>query len=123
MIDAADPRSQVELFLEAIYDGVGADRAARPLSAGRLIRGAGLAHLLAAWVARVPQEVGSEVLPFERAYPIAARAMADAVAELPEAAARELLALAERELAPGWDHWPADAVQSVRERLGWSPWH
>lgn len=123
MIDAADPRVQVELFFNALYDGVGHDRAAQPLSAGRLIRGAALAHLLAAWIALVPRQVGTEGLPFEAAYPSATRDLADALAQLPEAAARELLAIAERELAPGWDRWPADAAQSLRERLGWSPWH
>jgi hypothetical protein len=36
-----------------------------------------------------------------------------------EPAARGLLDIAERLLAPGWPGWPTDAVAAVRRRLDW----
>ncbi len=128
-VDAVDPVREVQLFLGALYVGVGRDRRGEVLAAGMFIRAHAMEYLLKAWRVRLPAQVGVTSDPldahrrFEQAYPTASAELASALAQRPEPAAREVLAIAERELSPGWDEWPAAAVQAIRERLGWSAWN
>lgn len=125
-IEPTDAAREIGLFLAALYVGVGRDRRGETLAAGRFVRDHAVGHLLRAWRLRLPAQVttGADRLDahrrFEQAYPSASGKIADALAHRPEPAARELLTIAEHDLGAGWDEWPADAVQTIRERLGWS---
>lgn len=120
-----DDARDIGLFLAHLLIGTGRARRGEALTAGQSTRGHALTALLAVWRTRVPAEHPRHLdrldphRRFELVYPDAAAAMAAAIRQEPEPAARALLDLAERELAPGWADWPADAVAAVRRRLGW----
>jgi hypothetical protein len=129
VVEPVDPWRELQLFLAILYIGVGRDRRGEVLAAGRFVRAYALEHLLAAWRALLPPQVGAleDSLDvhrrFELAYPSASAELAAAIAQRPEPAGRDLVAIAERHLAPGWDEWPALSVQAVRDLLGWSAGH
>jgi hypothetical protein len=103
------------VFLTALLVGVGRARRGEALSGGASVRGLALEHLLVLLRAEVPDNLDPR-RRFEFAHP---RLGAELVAaqELPvEECAREMLAIAERELA-----LPPPAVTAVRSRLGWLP--
>ncbi|HAM26483.1 MAG TPA: hypothetical protein DCP11_07165 [Microbacteriaceae bacterium] len=56
---------------------------------------------------------------FEFVYPDFGPELSRAIARDVEPAARALLHVAERRIAPGWTGWPDDAVVAVRRRFGW----
>ena len=116
----------IQLFLAHLFIGTGRARRGEVLAANLSIRGHAMRHLLPVWRHRVEPHVGAAIdslepnRRFEQAYPSAAAELAEALAQPPEAAARALLAAAERALEPGWAEWPTDGVRAIRERLGWA---
>ncbi len=124
--EPADPSREFQLFLSILYIGVGRDRRGEVLAAGTFVRGYAVEHLLAAWRALLPPQVGAneDTLDahrrFEQAYPSASAELAAALAQRPEPAARDLLRIAEQHLAGVWDEWPAAGVQTIREQLNWA---
>jgi hypothetical protein len=123
---SAQDADDIQLFLSHLLIGTGRARRGELLAANLSIRGHAMRHLLPVWRHRVePQDAAAlDTLEpnrrFELAYPWSAMELADALAHDPEPAARELLDVAERVLADGWEHWPTAGVDAIRARLDWS---
>ena len=119
-----DAGRELSMFVALLLIGVGRDRRGERLAAGRFVRGHALEHLLLAWRELAPSDApdtrdGLDVhRRFEVAYPEAGAVIAEALAQHPEPAARDLLDFAEREFAAS-EHWPVGGVTAVRARLGW----
>ena len=120
-----DDVRDIELFLALLLIGTGRARRGEVLAAGEFTRSHALGLLLAVWRSRRPAEHPERLdrldphRRFELVYPAAAAELANALREDPERAGRALLEIAERELAPEWAGWPADAVAAIRRRLDW----
>jgi hypothetical protein len=120
-----DAEHEIRQFLALILIGVGRARRGETLIAGAAVRNAAVAHLVNAWQDRMPArapELADNLdnwRRFEFIYPQDGPALSGAVAQDVEPAARGLLDIAERLLAPGWPGWPTDAVAAVRRRLDW----
>jgi hypothetical protein len=111
----------VRLAVAKLLIGAGRARRGELLSASGLIRDEAVGLLLRAVLGRTDPP-GAALDPrrrFELAHPALAERIEIACRRPPEDAARELLAIADDTLAPGWPGYPADAVRVVRHRLGW----
>ena len=121
--DTADDGRDIRLFLTLLLIGTGRARRGELLTAGESVREYALGHLLSVWRRRLPTPDAPKLdnldvrRRFELVYPDAE--IASLLERDPESAARALLDLAERRLAPGWHEWPTDAVSAVRRRLRW----
>jgi hypothetical protein len=115
----------IQLFLSHLLIGTGRARRGEVLAANLSIRGHAVRHLLPVWRHRVEPQDGAAIdslepnRRFELAYPWSSMELADALAHEPEFAARELLDIAERVLADGWEDWPTAGVRAIRTRLDW----
>lgn len=115
---------ELALFVTALLVGVGRCRRGEVLVASHLVRAIAVGHLLAAWRLAYPPDGPDRrddldvFRRFEQAYPEAGRAIAGALTEEVEPAARRLLELAESRLGadPGF---PRRGAGAVRARLGW----
>jgi hypothetical protein len=120
-----DAEREIGQFLALILIGVGRARRGETLIAGAAVRNAAVAHLVNAWRERLPAAAPRHAdnldnwRRFELVYPESGPEIARAVAQEVEPAARALLDIAERRIAPGWASWPDLAVAAVRRRLGW----
>lgn len=122
----ADPERDIRIFLTLLLVGVGRAKRGEVIMASAAVRGAAVSRLIDVWLKRTPgdrPELLDSLEPrrrFELVYPAAGQAIGDALDTDVESAARALLDLAERELAPGWDSFPHTAVVALRKRLGWT---
>lgn len=119
--DAAD----IRLVLTQVIIGVGRYRRGEVLSAGESVRSEALAHLLRVIGRRLPGDTGMlDTLDprrrFEFVHPQLAARISAALRGDVEAAARELLAIAQEQLEPGWEEFPRRGLEAVRARLGWT---
>jgi hypothetical protein len=124
-LDAVDPGRDMAVFLAALLVGVGRARRGEVLSGSGSVRGLALDHLLVLLRALAPA-TGLERLDdldqrrrFELVHPALGLELGLALEQPVEECARDLLAIAEEELA-GWAGFPTEAVAVVRARLGWS---
>lgn len=122
-IDANDGRD-IRLVLTQLLIGVGRARRGETLSAGQSIRAEATSYLLAVLGRRLPGAYLTldSLDPrrrFDTVHPALAAEIASALRLAPEPAARALLDIAERELAPGWHEFPMAGADAVRRRLGW----
>jgi hypothetical protein len=118
------PARAVGLLVTAVLVGAGRARRGELLSAGQLVRGEAAGHLLTAWrECRHPGDPRLDRLDPRRRVEVVdpgfAAELETALRLDPDECGRRLLELAERELAPGWDDFPARAIEVVRARLGW----
>jgi hypothetical protein len=94
------------------------------VSAHACVTGAALDHLLRLLAAVVPPERPGQLdsidphRRIERAYPSLAGELSSSLTALVPAAARTLLALASREVAPRLPHWPGRAADVVAAVIG-----
>jgi hypothetical protein len=116
---ATDPPWLAGQFLTALLVGVNRFRRGELTSAHACIRGAALGHLLRLLAAVVPPERPGQLdsldphRRIELAYPSLAAALSSVLTATVPAAARTLLELAEREVAPRLPHWPRRAAEVV----------
>ena len=116
---------EIRQFLALILIGVGRARRGETLIAGAAVRNAAVAHLVNVWQERMPAIAPERAdnldnwRRFEFVYPDFGPELSRAIARDVEPAARALLHVAERRIAPGWTGWPDDAVVAVRRRFGW----
>lgn len=117
------PDRDAAVFLAALLVGVGRARRGEVLSANGSVRSFALHHLLLLLVPLLPADPRRDTLDptrrFERAHPAIGARLGSALERPLEDCARELLAIADDEVAPRWAGYPHAAVQVVRERLGW----
>lgn len=119
-----DDAVDVGLVLTQILIGMGRYRRGEVLSAGESIRSEALAPLLRALGRRLPGEQSrlDSLDPrrrFELVHPALAGRISEALRGAPDECARELLAIAEEYLEPGWAEFPHRGLAAVRRRLGW----
>lgn len=119
-----DDTRDIRLVLTQLLIGVGRVRRGEVLSGGSLIRQDAVGRLLTVLGRRLPGDRAQlDTLDpfrrFEQVHPEVAERVEAAIRLAPEDAARALLDLAERELAPGWDAFPQAGAAAVRRRLGW----
>ncbi len=111
-------------FLSVLVIQVGRARRGELLTAGQGIRGIATTALLKVLTRRLPHDQRLDRLDvsrrFEFAHPEIGRALSDALAQQPEAAAKDLLKISDKYLAPIWSHYPMSEVQTVKEILSWS---
>lgn len=125
--ERTDPEREIRLFLTQLLIGVGRTRRGEVTNGGHLVRTEAVQHLLAVVAARRAPTgdagAGDNLdvrRRLERVHPDIATAIEAAIRLDPDGAGRCLLDLADRELAPGWERYPARGVASVRARLGWA---
>ncbi|WP_116995528.1 hypothetical protein [Desertimonas flava] len=125
--DGVVPEREIRLFFTQLLIGVGRVRRGEVTNGSHMVRTEAVQHLLAAVAVRVApagDPMARDTLDvrrrLERVHPTIASAIEEAVRLDADTAARRLLDLAERELAPGWDGFPTAAVAAVRARLGWT---
>ena len=112
------------VLLAALLIGVGRDRRGERLSASGSVRGLALDHLLLLLARALTPDSDSRLdtldqrRRFESVHPLLGSQLVNALASPVEECAKELLTIAERELAQ-WDDYPTAAVTAVRSRLGW----
>ncbi len=118
-----DPHRDIAVVLAALIVGVGRARRGERISAAGSVRGLALQHLLLLLTPLLPADPRLDTLDatrrFELAHPAVGRRIADALDRPLEECARELLAIADDEVAPRWADYPHHAAAIVRERLGW----
>lgn len=120
-----DAAREAGLLLATLIVGVGRARRGEVVAAGTHVREHAVRRLVGALVLRSGRSDDPRLDPLdlvrrlEQVLPEQAGAIARAQALPVEDAARALLELAERELAPGWAQWPAAGAAAVRARLGW----
>lgn len=122
---AIDPALEAGLALIKLRIGVGRDRRGEVVSGGLFVRTWALQHLVRALRGRLvdPDEPLRDILEptrrLERVLPGPAAALAEAVAQPVEPAARALFTLMRRELEPGWPEFPSRAADVIAARFGW----
>jgi len=119
-----DDARDIRLVLTQLLIGVGRARRGERLSAGVSIRSEAVAYLLTVLGRRLPGDRGAldSLDPrrrFDIVHPQIAERIEGAIRLDPESAAKEILAIAIEQLAPGWDDFPHRGVDAVRARLGW----
>jgi hypothetical protein len=118
------PDRDVAVFLTALLVGVGRARRGEVISANGSVRSLALHHLLLLLKPLLPPDPRLDTLDpsrrFEFVHPELGARLGAALARPIEACARELLAIADGEVAPRWVGYPHDAVRVVRTRLGWA---
>ena len=118
--DLADFRQ----FLSVLIIQVGRARRGELLTAGQGIRGTAATALLKVLTRRLPYDSRLDRLDvsrrFEFAHPEIGKVTADALAQHPEPAAKDLLKISEKYLAPLWGDYPTGEVQTVKEILSWT---
>lgn len=111
-------------FLSVLVIQVGRARRGELLTAGQGIRGTAATALLKVLTRRLPHDQRLDRLDvsrrFEFAHPEIGTAIADALAQQPEAAAMDLLKISEKYLAPLWGEYPHIEVQVVKDVLSWT---
>lgn len=118
------PDRDAAVFLTGLLVGVGRARRGEVLSANGSVRSFALHHLLLLLTPLLPADARLDTLDptrrFELAYPLLGARIGAALALPLEECARELLAIADDEVAPRWAGYPHDAARVVRARLGWA---
>lgn len=118
------PHRDAAVFLTALLVGVGRARRGEVLSANGSVRSLALHHLLLLLTPLLPSDTRLDTLDptrrFELVHPQLGTRLGTALAQPIEECARELLAIADDEVAPRWTAYPHDAVRVVRARLGWA---
>lgn len=123
--DTWDPVNDTRLVLVKLLIGVGRARRGETLVAGSFVRQWAVQHLVRAVRGRFPsrstahRDAIDPVRRFELDFPVEAVAIAEAVAQPVEPAARALFQLTRRLLEPGWDAFPTRGADVVAARLGW----
>lgn len=123
--DRARPSRDLAVFLAAILIGVGRARRGELLSASGTIRGFALDHLLQVLREFAPADLrtGLDNLDprrrFELAFPEIAGEIDRSLAMDVETCARRLLDIAQHALDDTAAHFPREAAEVVRARLGW----
>ena len=111
-------------FLSVLVIQVGRARRGELLTAGQGIRGTAATALLKVLTRRLPHDQRLDRLDvsrrFEFAHPEIGTAIADALAQQPEAAAMDLLKISDKYLAPLWSEYPHIEVQVVKDVLSWT---
>lgn len=116
-----DAAREIRLFLTQLHSGLGRARRGETLSASGLVRFEAVNHLARALAARLPGDA-TRLDPldprrrFDLVYPQLGEALERAARLSIDDAARELLELAERELA-GWADFPSAGLAVVRDQL------
>ncbi len=121
--ESVDVGAETRVALAKLLIGVGRARRGELLTASRNIRGEAVEHLLAAFAAALPGDRAAldgldPHRRFERVHPELGARVEAALRLDPEAAARELLTLAEEHLGER-DDFPARGAAAIRRRLGW----
>ncbi|MES1170750.1 MAG: hypothetical protein ABUL56_00120 [Actinomycetota bacterium] len=127
-VNDVNERNALATFVFAIHHGMGRVRRGEVVSGGDIIRSEAVAALLraarAGLAAPEPGALDPGILDpidvrrrVERAYPVLANDIANAVAQHPEPAARALLEMAHSHFG---GRLPATAVAAVRERYAWT---
>lgn len=119
-----DAAREIRLMLTQVHGGVSRARRGEVLSGSGLVLGEAVDHLLRAAAARLTGDVArlDPLDPrrrFELVFPHFADRLGTALLLPPEDAAKEIVLLAEDELAPGWSEFPHAGLATVRERFGW----
>ena len=121
--EAADPLWLAGQFLTALLVGINRYRRGESVSAHACVRGAALGHLLRLLAVVAPPERARQLDSLdphrrvEQAYPSLAGELSSLVtAPIPEAA-RALLTLADREVAPRLRQWPGRAAEVVARTI------
>jgi len=111
-------------FLSVLVIQVGRARRGEVLTAGQGIRGTAATALLKVLTRRLPQDQRLDRLDvsrrFEFVHPEIGKVLADALAQNPEDAAKDLLYISERYLVPLWNEYPRKEVQVVKDVLSWT---
>ncbi len=119
-----DDLSDFRHFLSALVIQVGRARRGEGITAGQGIHGTATTALLKVLTRRLPPDPRLDKLDvsrrFEFVHPEVGKAIAAAVAQKPEAAARDLLKISERYLAPIWSDFPKGEVDTVKDVFSWS---
>lgn len=122
---AIDPALETGLALIKLRIGVGRARRGEVVSGGLFVRTWALQHLVRALRGRLldPNEPHRDLLEptrrLERVLPRQAAALAAALEQPVEPAARALYRLMRDELEPGWPEFPNRAADVVAQRFGW----
>ncbi|MEO6941730.1 MAG: hypothetical protein ABI238_01290, partial [Terrimesophilobacter sp.] len=123
--DLADAERDIRIFLVLLLVGVGRARRGEVIMAGAAIRSGAVSRLINVWLERMPGDRPERLdsleprRRFEFVYPDAGEAIGAALEADVETAARKLLDMAVRELAPDWATFPHSAVGALQRRLGW----
>lgn len=111
-------------FLSVLVIQVGRARRGEEITAGQGIHGTATTALLKVLTRRLPTDTRLDKLDvsrrFEFVHPEIGKAIAKAVAQEPEAAARDLLKISEKYLAPIWPDFPKKEVDTVKDVLSWT---
>lgn len=111
-------------FLSVLVIHVGRARRGELLTAGQGIRGTAATALLKVFTRRLPADPRLDRLDvsrrFEFAHPEIGKRICDALEQDPESAARELLEISSRYLAPLWSEYPQAEVAVVKDVLSWT---
>lgn len=116
---------EIRLMLTQIHSGVGRARRGEVLSGSHLVRGEAVDHLVRAAAERLPADTSRlDVFDprrrFEFLYPQLGTRLEKTVRLSVEAAANEIVLIAEQELEPGWPEFPHEGLAAVRARFGWN---
>jgi hypothetical protein len=119
-----DDAGDIRLVLTQVLVGIGRYRRGEVLSAGESVRSEALAYLLRVLGRRLPGDQGllDTLDPrrrFELVHPELAARIASTLERDVESVGRELLVIAEEQLAAGWEEFPHRGLAAVRARLGW----
>lgn len=123
-IVVGDDLSDFRHFLSVLVIQVGRARRGELLTAGQGIRGTATTALLKVLTRQLPHDQRLDRLDvsrrFEFAHPEIGTAIADALAQQPEAAANDLLRISDKYLPPLWTQYPQNEVEIVKRILSWS---
>ncbi|MDE0546130.1 hypothetical protein [Microbacterium sp. C7(2022)] len=123
--DAFDPANDVRLVLVKLLIGVGRVRRGEVLNGGFFVRQWAVQLLVRAIRGRFAaastslRDTIDPVRRFEQDFPEWGAAIASALDQGVEQAARDVFALTREILEPGWDEFPTAAADAVAQRLGW----
>ena len=112
-------------FLSVLVIQVGRSRRGERITAVQGIHGGATTALLKVLTRRLPADPRLDKLDvsrrFEFVHPEIGMAIANALTQEPESAARDLLKISEMYLAPLWSDFPHNEVKTVKDILTWSP--
>ncbi len=111
-------------FLSVLVIQVGRARRGEEITAGQGIHGTATTALLKVLTRRLPADPRLDTLDvsrrFEFVHPEIGKAIAEALAQKPEPAARDLLKISEKYLAPVWPDFPKREVGTVKDVFSWT---
>ncbi len=112
-------------FLSVLVIQVGRARRGETITAGQGIHGTATTALLKVLTRQLPADPRLDKLDvsrrFEFVQPEIGKEIAKALTQEPEAAARDLLKISEKFLAPIWPNFPQREVNTVKDILTWNP--